>query len=72
MSQQFLESAVARTLILGATILLAAACSASSTEPTAHTRSLHSLTRNADDDPPDTPCRSGWINVSGNWVCGEP
>lgn len=25
-----------------------------------------------DDDPPNTPCRSGWIIVDGRWSCQDP
>jgi hypothetical protein len=66
-----LSTRVLRALAVAGATALFSACSTSATE-SAPQRSIHAVSRSGDDLPPDTPCRSGWINVEGRWVCGDP
>lgn len=57
---------LAALLILGGL----AACDHTPTAPAA--RRIQAARRSADGDPPDAPCKSGWHELNGEWVCGDP
>ncbi len=53
-----------------AIIAVVAALAACADAPTAATTPAHRAPRAAvRDDPPDTPCFSGWVVVNGIWTC---
>ena len=54
--------------VLFGTLALLGACADSTTAP-APSRALKPAAATNDDLPPDTPCRSGWVQIDGKWTC---
>lgn len=56
------------------TLASLAACSNNPTplDPTSSGHIAAPSRASHDDGPPDLPCKSGWEDVSGKWVCNDP
>lgn len=62
------SSTVRRVSVL-AVVALAAALTGCADAPTAVTPPHRAPRAAVRDDPPDTPCFSGWVVVNGIWTC---
>lgn len=61
-------------LIAVAAVASLAACASDSSplEPTSGRHTVAAPSRASHDDtPPDIPCKSGWEQIDGRWVCGD-
>jgi hypothetical protein len=59
----------ARIAIIAGLSVFLGACERSITSPESGRRIQAAQKSAHDDDPPTTPCKSGWVIESGFWVC---